>query len=41
MLLINTKVTIGNAYIHGEHGEYICYYVLFMVNIFVIMYSCL
>ncbi|EEZ6502205.1 DNA polymerase epsilon catalytic subunit A, partial [Salmonella enterica] len=24
MLLINTKVTIGNAYIYGE---YICYYV--------------
>ncbi|EEJ7526489.1 DNA polymerase epsilon catalytic subunit A, partial [Salmonella enterica subsp. enterica serovar 4,[5],12:i:-] len=23
MLLINTKVTIGNAYIYGE---YICYY---------------
>ncbi|MCR3178651.1 DNA polymerase epsilon catalytic subunit A, partial [Salmonella enterica subsp. enterica serovar Mbandaka] len=24
MLLINTKVTIGNAYIYGE---YICYYI--------------
>ncbi|PZM20924.1 hypothetical protein DOM00_09160 [Salmonella enterica subsp. enterica serovar Derby] len=32
MLLINTKVTIGNAYIYGE---YICYYIfiIFMVVI--------
>ncbi|EEJ4153916.1 DNA polymerase epsilon catalytic subunit A, partial [Salmonella enterica subsp. enterica serovar Durban] len=27
MLLINTKVTVGNAYIYGE---YICYYI-FMI----------
>ncbi|EEJ6666478.1 DNA polymerase epsilon catalytic subunit A, partial [Salmonella enterica subsp. enterica] len=29
MLLINTKVTVGNAYIYGE---YICYYI-FMIMI--------
>ncbi|MBP1520844.1 hypothetical protein IVU49_13715 [Salmonella enterica subsp. enterica serovar Worthington] len=28
MLLINTKVTIGNAYIYGE---YICYYIFIVV----------
>ncbi|EAZ0462246.1 hypothetical protein BJN48_19725, partial [Salmonella enterica] len=29
MLLINTKVTVGNVYIYGE---YICYYI-FMIMI--------
>ncbi|EDQ6137109.1 hypothetical protein C4N52_07085, partial [Salmonella enterica subsp. enterica serovar Enteritidis] len=32
MLLINTKVTIGNAYIYGE---YICYYVFMYVICFI------
>ncbi|EDG2421413.1 hypothetical protein GCO47_02125 [Salmonella enterica] len=35
MLLINTKVTVGNAYIYGE---YICYYI-FMIMIMICLIS--
>ncbi|EBQ2793356.1 hypothetical protein AIP23_18490, partial [Salmonella enterica] len=36
MLLINTKVTIGNAYIHGE---YICYYIFMVVICFISQFA--
>ncbi|WP_223197136.1 DNA polymerase epsilon catalytic subunit A, partial [Salmonella enterica] len=36
MLLINTKVTIGNAYIYGE---YICYYVFMSVICFISQFA--
>ncbi|RFS04034.1 hypothetical protein CRD94_04390 [Salmonella enterica subsp. enterica serovar Typhimurium] len=36
MLLINTKVTIGNAYIYGE---YICYYVFMYVICFISQFA--
>ncbi|KDS05641.1 hypothetical protein SEEH4316_01704 [Salmonella enterica subsp. enterica serovar Heidelberg str. RI-11-014316] len=36
MLLINTKVTIGNAYIYGE---YICYYIFMVVICFISQFA--
>ncbi|EAA3689962.1 hypothetical protein CGX53_07165 [Salmonella enterica] len=36
MLLINTKVTIGNEYIYGE---YICYYVFMAVICFISQFA--
>ncbi|EDQ2366479.1 hypothetical protein ZG45_004510, partial [Salmonella enterica subsp. enterica] len=36
MLLINTKVTIGNEYIYGE---YICYYVFMSVICFISQFA--
>ncbi|EDZ4269668.1 DNA polymerase epsilon catalytic subunit A, partial [Salmonella enterica subsp. enterica serovar Derby] len=36
MLLINTKVTIGNAYIYGE---YICYCIFMVVICFISQFA--
>ncbi|EDS1881979.1 hypothetical protein GVW46_000390, partial [Salmonella enterica] len=36
MLLINTKVTIGNEYIYGE---YICYYIFMVVICFISQFA--